>query len=315
MVHSTRILKDLFRLLWLWLVLLLLLLLVGPLLVIAAVVGRLALPGGMVLEPGKHNRRGRVWAFGVGLLLWVTIWGGGIWLGLGGQLPVMFPDRWQSTPWSARSAVPLTTTPTIRVEQSPTPIATPTPTSTAVPAPLASTSTPKHTPTSPPPTPTSTPLPSPSPTPTPTAPVRPTETSTPVVDTAGAIQAVTVANILLRRAIVTPNAQNLDALASSWQATALLRVQDFARQMNRKYHSPLTVTYETIGELQVHLQSDPPQPFVQSREIWTFEGSNGKRTAVTAYKYILRNDNNHWVIVDYQFEVLPLQNDTSKLEE
>ena len=70
---------DFIRLLLLLLLLPLLLLVVGPFLVIAAILGQISL-GSLQLRPGKYHRSGRFWALILGLLLWILLWGGIVWL-------------------------------------------------------------------------------------------------------------------------------------------------------------------------------------------------------------------------------------------
>ncbi|HXV99976.1 MAG TPA: hypothetical protein VEC93_16275, partial [Anaerolineae bacterium] len=72
---------DLVRLVLLILLLPIILILIGPLLIWAVLRGRQRI-GPVTLNTSRYSAAGRAGALIIGLLLWVLIWGGLIWLGL-----------------------------------------------------------------------------------------------------------------------------------------------------------------------------------------------------------------------------------------
>ncbi len=298
-------LKDILRLLWLIVLLPLLLLLVGPLLVLAAIFGRLSLFN-IQLNPGKHFSGGRAWAFVVGLLLWATIWPGLAWLLTGGQLPLMTAAR------QPAAAVPVAApaTPTPRPSFTPTPA--PDDAAEAVVLPTATLVVATDTPLLPP-SATFTPLPLPTATLRPTSPP-PTATATRVLppstlsseEEAEALQSIIHANNLLVAVMVKPDGQNTSALSLRWRGAALAKVQTFAQDVNQKYNAPLTIRYSTIGVPQISVNAQTGRLQVSSREFWTFESPSATREALVDYQYTLQNINGRRLVVEYDFEVVPL---------
>ncbi len=299
MSSSAQTKRDVLQLLRLTIYLPLFLLFIGIALVIAAIVGRLPLPGGIVLEPGKHRRYGRAVAFVLGLMVWFGVWGG---LGLVAVRGYSFSGRNDLPPVATQRAF-ATALPTATpkgMTGTPTAAPTPLPSPTAVPAPTAT------------PRPAETVAPAESPSPNPTFPPPNTPTasstvsSTEPVNFPKALEAVRVANILLRQAIVAPDGDHLQALATAWSGDALAQVQTFAGQMNRKYNAPLEVSYQMPGDMTLEIVSTvPPEARVFSTELWQFKGRTATRTAATAYRYTLRQIDGHWKIITFAFEVLP----------
>jgi len=322
MSKSSHLLVDLLRLLLLIALLPLIILLAGPLLVVAAILGDVSVFGVVKLAPGKHLRWGRLWAFIIGLLLWMIVWGSAAWLWL------------NYAPTFTSSAV-RPATPTIQAHSSPSagqafqpapsPTIGPTATSISTPEPTATIVIATDTPTS---SPTAAPLPSAAPSNTPIA----SPTSTTVVATpqalpatatptptilsppaarsldeeAGVFDAIASANNLLVEAIQAPTDANLAALESVWQGQALDQVGHFVRQVNQKYPFPLQVRYSIIGLPKVVSDTASTGLLVQSREFWTFEAEDRRREALSDYKYTLQPQGDDWVITFYQFKNIPL---------
>lgn len=290
MPSSARPKTDVLKTLWLIFLLPVFLLFIGIALMVAAMRGRLGLPGGINLEPGKYRRFGRVSAFILGLMMWAAVWGalGWVWLQSGRISETSKIMSIPPVPTHTATALPPTATAHVTAG-----LSTPTqPVRLTVPA-----STPVR-----PPPPTSTAIPpAPSPSVPTSIPVPPAAATNP----AQALQAVQSANILLRQAIVTPDDDHLAALSMAWSGEALADVQQFAVQMNRKYHSPIQVTYQLLDDLTMTpALNDETTATVSSTEIWQFSNAFGRRTAMTAYRYTLRSENAHWKIVSFTFTVL-----------
>jgi len=291
-----RLIVDLLRLLLLIILLPLILLVVGPLLVIAALAGRISL-GALQLKPGRYYRSGRIWAFGLGIIIWGLVWGGIAWV-----WPEFIP-RLSST----------VTTPAIVQAVLPTATHTPLPaTSTATIQPATPTSSPSATPTNIPPTllpPTATPtatrvVPPASPTPTSQLP----SSGAPQPDDPG--QTLAEANELLIQYLQTPDPDSQTLLETFWAAEALSEVQTFAGKINLKYQKPLTITYTLIGE-PVVTPINNDTVVVHSRELWVYQDARGKKESLSDYDYTLQTQDGRWVIIGYQFRVLPLLTTTA----
>lgn len=190
-------LADLVRLILLVLFLPLILIFIGPLLILAVWRGHQPM-GPITLDTSRYGLPGRLSAFGLGVILWVLVWGGLAWLMLTAFSPATFLIA-LSPPPSATIILPETATPTpipptptlvtiVELTSSPatptsvsvvSPPAQPSPSPTLTPVALTATATsvpvvptatststplPTSTPTSLPDTPTLTPRPSASPT-------------------------------------------------------------------------------------------------------------------------------------------------------
>ncbi len=178
-------LADLVRLILLILFLPLILILIGPLLILAVWRGHQPM-GPIMLDTSRYSPVGRVSAFGLGVVLWLLVWGSLAWLMFTAFSPVTILTA-LSPSAPATVALPETATPTpipptptlvtiVELTSSP---ATPTPLSViSTPTQPAPSPTPSETPT--PPSVVSTPTqPAPSPTPSDTpTPLVPTVTST-----------------------------------------------------------------------------------------------------------------------------------------
>lgn len=299
MSSSAQTKRDVLQLIRLAIYLPLFLLFIGIALTVAAVIGRLPLLGGIILEPGKHRRYGRAVAFVLGLMVWFGVWGG---LGLVAVRGYSFSGRNDLPPVATQrtfaTALPTATSKAMMETPTAAPALLPSPTT----VPTATT----------PPRPAATPAPAEPPSPSPTLPppntptASPTESPAEPVNFPKALEAVRVANILLRLAIVAPDDDHLQALATAWSGDALAQVQTFAGQMNRKYNAPLEVSYQMLGDLTLDATSgNPPDAVVSSTELWQFKGRTVTRTAATAYRYTLRKIDGRWKIITFAFEVLP----------
>jgi hypothetical protein len=316
MHKSSNLLGDLFRLLLLVVLLPLFIFFSGPLLVAAAILKKLSVFGLLQLEPGRRHRWGRLGAFIIGMVVWALVWTGAAWLWLDNRSTIFALAGVAQTP-VAQTGLP-SATPTMVLDSSdpldPTPtatlvVATSTPTPSPTPTPII---LPSATPTpSPPPSPTATHPPTVAPTPTP---ISPTPTPTLVVplvtlaptDEPQVLEVLVEANNLFIRAAEAPLPDNLAALEMVWQAEALEKIQAFVGRINRKYQPPLQVSYRTIGKPEVSLEANTSNLSVQARELWIFEDAVGKKESLNDYTYTLQEQDNRWVIVAYDFEVLPL---------
>lgn len=187
-------LADLVRLILLILFLPLILILIGPLLILAVWRGHQPM-GPIMLDTSRYSPVGRMSAFGLGVVLWLLVWGSLAWLMFTAFSPVTILTALSPT-LPATIALPATPTPTpipltptlVTIVEltsspaSPTPVSvistptqpapSPTPSETPTPVSVVSTPTqpapsPTSTPVIPTATSTSTPEPSPSATPTP----------------------------------------------------------------------------------------------------------------------------------------------------
>ena len=302
MSRSPATWKDSLRLLLLLVVLPIILLLAGPVLTIAALKGRMRLPGGLMLSPGKHRRKNREIAFVMGIILWAFTWSVVGWMGAAIYFNAS-PDGGVSvtaielTPMSLPSPTQTETlTPTATLAPTETPSPADTPFATPTPSPKMVTDTP-----------------SPHPTDTPTAifaAEMPAASPSPTLDSAAeismqatAIQTVSAANRALRQAIDSPNTQNLDALGDFWQGNALTRVRIFAQEMHDKYRAPVQANYNLEGAYQISEGDVMGEMVVTSQERWQFEGASGAQSAFTIYTYTVHWDGETWKIVDYDFSV------------
>lgn len=306
-----RSLGDLLRLLLLFLLLPLLLFLLGPFLVVSALWGRASFFGALQFEPGKHHRRGRDWAFSVGVLAWVLTWGGlaVFWPG-SPILPVLRAGQTATAPAVAvtiptpaatatSTALPrLTATPlppTVAPSATPSPENPPAPIATATVTTVTATVTPTNTPV----TPTNTPAP---------VTVSPTVTAEVELSTqqvTEVLQSLTKANNLLV-AVLNGSAPGGSAdLDGMWQDAATAEVKNFVRNINAKYHLPVQVSYKTVGIPQIKA-GGPQTVYVTSREEWAYQGAGAERKATNDYNYTFQRKKNGWVITSYQFNAVSL---------
>jgi len=311
---------ELLRLLYFIVVILpLTLILIGPLLVLAALRG-VQRAGPIILEPDRQGLGGRVLALLLGLLLWLTVWGGLVilltWAALlstpAGQVihvtptasrtlvPTFTPSAQPPTGTSVPSPtpqplVPSSATPTLpegTPSPSPSPTHPPTPSPvppTPTPAPLTATPTPTI-----PPPPTSTPTVPPSLTPTPVATLSPDQA-------AEAIAAVEAANELLRAAVVEPSLGNLAALETVWRGEALADTQAFAQDLYRRYLRPLEVTFVYLIPPVAVEGSSSDTAVITSTEMWTYKGPQSSRSESFAFTYTLARQDGSWVITSYDY--------------
>lgn len=300
------------RLLLLLVFLPLILLLVGPFLVAAALFKRMPFFGIVRLEPGKHHRRGRLWVFVIGLLVWGLTWGASAFFLLP-QIPASTPALAALTNRAA------TITPTVQID-----LPSATPTATILPPTEAPAATPTpillitFTPTLQPPTasPTTTPVLIPthtatlvlSPTPTPAMTLTPTPMVSASITSAqetALLQSLVRANNLLVSVIENPGTDDSTRLEALWQDEALKSIIDFTRTIDRKYQLPLQVSYSTVGIPLVEVDSTGETVSIESREHWIFEDTQEKREVLNAYNYVLRQKEGRWVIISYRFEFIP----------
>lgn len=309
-MRNSAPLKDILWLLVFIILLPLALLLAGPMLVLAAMFGRLSLFN-LQLNPGRRAKRGRVWAFVLGLLLWAVVWLGLAWLITGGQFPPLVASQPEPAPVVVQLTATATPSPQPAAPTS-TPTGTPSPAETA-PADAAPTATATivvatDTPAPrPPTTATATPVPtSPPPTATPTAtrvlpaPNLSSDEQTEV------LQGLIHANNLLVAVMEKPDGENTSALSLRWRETALTKVETFAQDVNQKYDAPLIIHYSNIGTPQTKVDAQTGRVQVISREFWTFETPSVTREALVDYQYTLQNINDRWLVVQYDFGVVPL---------
>ncbi len=311
-------LKDLLRLLVLIVLLPLIIFLAGPLLVFAALLGRISLFGGVKITPGKRHRRGRLLALFVGLLLWGVVWGAAAWLLLSSNNPAILRAM-------NGLQLPASVTPTTLTFQ-PVPSATPAPPTpgSATPKPVATILIATNTPTTPPSplpptpakianTPTATPtatrvvpLASPSPTALPTATPSPPPPPAFTPDEETQIfNTLTRANNLLLTAIEAPTDKNLLALDEAWQGTALNRATRFARLVNQKYPPPIQASYSIIGVPTI-ASGTKDELSLESREFWIYQSGGQKKEVLNDYEYTLQRQGDGWTITFYQFKPVPL---------
>jgi len=314
--------RELVRFLYFIVVILpLTLILIGPLLVLAALRG-VQRAGPIILEPDRQGLGGRVLALLLGLLLWLTVWGGLvillIWAALS-STPAGHPASViHVTPTASRTLVPTFTptpapspmmTPSPTMTLSPTPLPPPTPTNTPVgetpsPSPPPTPSPVPPTPTPAPLTATSTPTIPPPPTPTPTVPPSPTPTPVATLSpdqAAEAIAAVEAANELLRAAVVEPSLGNLAALETVWRGEALADTQAFARDLYRRYLHPLEVTFVYLIPPVAVEGSSSDTAVVTSTEMWTYTGPQSSRSESFEFTYTLTRQDGSWVITSYDY--------------
>ncbi|MEM7033665.1 MAG: hypothetical protein AAF629_29220 [Chloroflexota bacterium] len=279
--------KDIFRLLWLLVLLPFWALFIGPILVLAGILGRVSI-GTLQLRPSRQYQRGRLWAFLSGVIIWGFSWGLILWLWQGGYLnPIVAtyaPSSIRSqliailptnTPQPATPTATLTATPTatLRPSTTPLPSATNTETATITPSSTATvTASPKPSVT---PTASATTTSSPTQTLSPTATLSPTPSNTPTAIPVIAVPTATLsltpntiannspityednkldpyqllsqANEYLITYIQNANVDNQTRLETIWANNALTDIQAFARQINIKYQAPLTVTYQILN--------------------------------------------------------------------
>ncbi len=306
MSRSSTIWKDSVRLFLLLALSPIILLLTGPVLTIAALKGRLSLPGGLTLNPGKHHRKNREIAFVMGIVLWAFTWGFVGWMGAAVYFNAM-PNGGVSV-----TAIELTSMPLPAKTETPMP--TPSPTFTTFPTQTPSpTDVSFDTPTPSPKPATATPAPKPTDTPIPTS---PPATETPIVSVsltpnsaaeisrqADAIQTVSAANRALRQAIASPSAQKLDDLGNFWQGDALTRVRLFAQEMHTKYRAPVQADYRLEGAYHILDVDSTGGMVITSQERWQYKGAGDAQTAFTIYTYTVHWDGSAWKIVDYDFAV------------
>ncbi len=303
---------DLIRLLYLVAVILpLAVLFIGPLLVLAALRGGQRV-GPIILDPGRRGGGGRVLALLVGLLLWLTVWGGlGMLLnqarlpkiaGAPPPTPAEYPkgtgdDTPTVPPPATRGGATPTSTPTATPSPTPRPRATATPTSPPMEA------TPPPSPTPPPVPPTATPSPLP-PTPTATTTFTPAATLSPD-QTAQAIAVVETANELLRAAVIQPSIGNLAALESLWRGEALAKAQAFAQDLYQRYLRPLEVTFVYLTPPVAIEGASPDTVIVISTEAWTYVGPRASHRESFEFTYTLSRQDGGWAITDYAYRYVP----------
>ncbi|MFQ5613925.1 MAG: hypothetical protein ACE5H9_17525 [Anaerolineae bacterium] len=302
--------QDLLKLLLFLFFLPVIALLIGPTLVIAAILGRLRI-GPLEFNPGQRGPGQRGFALIVGILLWLLIWAGLGWLWLSfAPKPIVSPAISRAsvtvaiTTPAGTTAVPRTTasppasaTPTeTPLLPTPPPGVVPTPTEMAATVTLAPTATPH---------PSDTPrlLPSATPTATPTvAPVAPPPAgSLSAGDKAAALAAVDRANVLLAAAIASPSDGNLNNLASAWSGESLEQVQSFAQDVYDRYLQPLNVEFQYLDPPRIQEEADARTLVVVAREVWTYSGPNNSEREAFAFTYTLRRADAGWVVTDYRY--------------
>ena len=309
--------RELIRLLYLVVVVLpLALFLIGPLLVLAALRG-VQRVGPIIFDPGRRGLGGRVTALLLGLLLWLTVWGGLVLLlvwavlsstpaGYQAEVAAVMPTASSTlVPTFTPSAqpVPALTSgpPTGTIAPSPTPQPPASPTPTQVSAGDTPSPPPSPTPSPVPPTPTSAP-----PTATPTSAAPPSPTLTPAAtlspgQAAQAIATVEKANELLRAAVVEPSIGNLAALETAWRGRALADAQAFAQDLYRRYLRPLEVTFVYLAPPVALEGSSSDKAIVSSTEAWTYSGLRTSRSESFEFTYTLTRQDESWVITDYAY--------------
>ncbi len=297
---------DLIRLLLLVILLPLILFMIGPLLVIAAIRGSITL-GALQLRPGKYYHWGRIWAFSLGIILWVFIWGGIVQFWPPNfSMPTRLPT-WIKTGETIETIIQQIVGPT-------TPQVSPSPTSTVALTATVASATATHTPL---PSLTVTPLPSPTAIATATIsatllPTRSTALSQTVpsptlfpLQQDELTQVLDEANTLLIQYLQAPIPAQEAALKTIWIGDALHEIQTFAQTISVKYQTPLTITYRIIGTPTI-TSTGASSVTIETREFWTFEDADAKKESLSNYVYTLQAKSGGWNIVSYQFNVLPL---------
>lgn len=322
--------KELIRLLYLVVIVLpLALLLGGPLLTLAALLGRQKV-GPIILSPGRRGAAGRLGALLLGLLVWLIVWGGLAALLSGVVLPTIRNSSFSASAFQANvtpttPAIPATLTPTPLPSATILPPATFTPTPppqaetpTPSPSPVASPS-PSPSPLPPTPTPlpaTATPVPptptvqpsatfTPPPAATLTPPVTPLATLLPEQEME-TITTVEAANELLRAAVVEPSIGNLAALETLWREEALAKAQAFAQELSQRYLRPPRVTFVYLAPPTVRMGNLPDTALVISTEAWTYTGLRSEHSESFEFTYTLRQEATGWVVTDYAYRNSPI---------
>ncbi len=297
---------DIVRLLGLFILFPVLLLLIGPILIVATVMGDFSI-GMVTLNPGRSHPRDRIFVFLMGVIVWGVTWCGIALFfvsnpNLLANLPFERFSNWAGTTVSNFSAPPLEVPkvpPTVPV----VPIETPT---------AIITSTPEQ----------GFPTPIPSPTPTPTL-VTPVPTNSPQVETKAptvtltllnpfvlleteVVEALAQANDLLVEVLQNPTVDNLARLEGPWQDEALLEVQNFAQQIGQRYESPVFITYTPVGTPTILIDETRVEATIQLREFWVFQDATRRKESFSQYEYRLRQEADTWIVWTYRFDNLPL---------
>lgn len=305
---------ELARFLLLLLLLPVALLLLGPALILAALVGRLPV-GPLQLDPGRGGLRRRVTALLVGLVLWIAIWGGlgWLWLRAGLDLPGG-PGAPEPVTTSAAAPPTATLSPTAAplAPASPTPAATPTGTATptrAAPPPPPPTASPTRaatlTPTPGPDTPRQTPSPTATPAAPDTPPPEPSATLSPDEE-AAVLATVERANTLLAAAIASPSEGNLANLANAWRGAGLDKAEAFAQDVYGRYRQPLRVEFRFLEPARIDRAAGDNGPTVATREEWLYTGPTRTEREVLEFTYRLSRAGEGWAIDDYDYTVISL---------
>jgi hypothetical protein len=151
----------------------------------------------------------------------------------------------------------------------------------------------------------------PSPTITAQATVAPADAITPLAtlspsEATEAVEAVEAANEMLRAAVVESSIGNLAALETRWQEEALAKAQAFAQDFNQRYLRPLEVTVAYLAP-PLAIQGDTPDTaYVISTEAWTYTGPKSSHNESLEFTYILRREDEGWIIIDYAYGYSPI---------
>jgi hypothetical protein len=320
------ILSDLVRLVIIILLLPVILILIGPLLILAVIRGRQPM-GPIILNTSRYGFAGRSGLFGLGLAVWLLVWGGLGWLGVAAvspptlaqvntagstpsATPVLEPTLTATSPspsMTPTSPAPATLTSTLPVTETPTGSpATSTATPTPSPTPLQA-SGPTQTPTPEPEvTPTVTPrLTTPAPTATPT--ITPTIGATLTVDERGAaVRAVREANTLLRSTLALANKENLKGLRIVWQDKAAAITQSFETELYDPSARPFMLDFEYMSPPLVSAQNSDNQATVTSRERWSYRGPGQRHEEAFEFIYTLIQQEGRWLVISYTYRSVKL---------
>ncbi len=331
---------NLGRLFLLILLLPLFIILIGPFLVLAALRGRQPI-GPITLDTVRYGLAGRLGGFILGLVAWMLVWGGLVWLALNSYpstptvaevlsttspTPVQPNDT--ATPTSPPPTFTPTASPTATIPTTPTPVITltltaifdltPTATETTTPSPTLSTT----------PTLTATLTTTATFTPTPTQEITATETivtpavesGPPIVDLVETVRPTPLpplspedqqaifatlqeGNNLLRTATMMADEVNLQNLEQLWRGQALDNAANFATENYNLYSQPFEITFEYITPPQISDRSSPDQVIVNSQERWAYRG-NTTQEETLEFIYTLSREADGWVITNYTYRNL-----------
>jgi hypothetical protein len=117
---------------------------------------------------------------------------------------------------------------------------------------------------------------------------------------------------MLRAAVIDSSIGNLAELETLWRDEALAKAQAFAQDLNQRYLRPLEVTFVYLAPPLALKGDTPDTAYVISTEAWTYAGPKSAHDESLEFTYLLRQEGEGWVIIDYAYGYSPISSPSGR---